>query len=327
MTHTILILQNPDEIAPDQINTIRRIAPNYDIWMTRNPLEEDSDRLKRVEISTGFNPPVELILNGRLKWHHAYSAGMDWLFKIDGYRNLPAILTNSSGIHAVPISEHTFAMILAHERSLIKFAFNQSRGFWENAPPGQMLGTAAEKTMLIIGLGSIGTRVAKLAQAHDMHVIGIRRQPERSCRFVDKMHGPEDLDDLIPLADYIVCLLPKTPDTHHFIGKPQFDRMKRGVFIVNLGRGMHIDEKAMIHALESGTISGAGLDTFETEPLPSVSPLWRMKNVIISPHCAGGQPDYGYQARRLFINNLKRFVGKQTLFNIVDKRLGYSLSH
>ncbi|MCZ6672880.1 MAG: NAD(P)-dependent oxidoreductase, partial [Verrucomicrobia bacterium] len=131
----------------------------------------------------------------------------------------------------------------------------------------------------------------------------------------------------LPRADYIVSLLPSTPDSHHILGQAQFEVMKPGVFIVNLGRGMHIDENALVAALNNGTVKGAGLDTFETEPLPTDSPLWEMENVIISPHCSGDQPDYCFEARCLFLKNLERFMGGEPLFNVIDKGLGYSLTH
>lgn len=324
---TILLMQNTDEMHPDQLKLIRELAPNYDLWTTRKPLEEDPGRIAEVEISSGFLPPPQLILNGRLKWHHAFSAGMDWLYTMENHRDLPMILTNSSGIHAIPMSEHAFAMILAHERELTKIIRNQIKGIWVGTPPGASMETIAGKTLLILGLGAIGRRVAQLARAHDIHVIGIRRQPERTCEFVNEMHGPDKMDALLPRADYVVCLLPNTPDSHHIIGRPQLALMKPSAYLVNLGRGMHIDENALIAALKNGTLGGAGLDTFETEPLPKDSPLWELENVIISPHCSGDQPNYCFEATRLFIENLKRFMAGEPLFNVVDKELGYSLSH
>ncbi|MCZ6675486.1 MAG: NAD(P)-dependent oxidoreductase, partial [Verrucomicrobia bacterium] len=191
---TILLMQNPEEVHPDQIKTIRELAHDHDLWMTRKPLIENPERISEVEISTGFLPPFELILNGRLKWHHAFSAGMDWLFKIENHQELPMVLTNSSGIHAIPMSEHTFALILAHERTLTKIIRNQSKGIWEGTAPGAPMETIAGKTMLILGVGAIGERVAKLAQAHDIHVLGIRRQPERTSEFVNEMYGREQLN-------------------------------------------------------------------------------------------------------------------------------------
>ena len=324
---SLLLLQKPDAVNQDQANAIRELVPHLELWMSADPLKEDPQRLAEVEISTGFNPPHELILNGRLKWHHAFSAGMDWMFKIENYEQLPMILTNSSGIHAIPISEHVFAMILAHQRNLTNIIRNQIKSIWVATAPGQPMGIIAGKTMLILGLGSIGERVAKLARANDMQVLGIRRQPDKTCEFVNEMHGPEKLDELLPRADCIVCLLPNTPDSHHIIGPKQFKLMKQTAYIVNPGRGVHIDENALIAALKTGRISGAGLDTFETEPLPENSPLWKMENVIISPHCSGDQPDYGFEARRLFIKNLERFVKDEAMLNVVDKKLGYSLSH
>lgn len=324
---TLLILQDESEIDPGQLDTIRELARDYDIWTCKHPEKEDPDRLKDVEISGGFKPPKELILNGRLKWHHAFSAGMDWMFSYEDHLNLPMVLTNSSGIHAVCMSEHTLAMILAYERSLPLFVRNQEKHHWQPLPRGGRLETIAGKTMLILGLGAIGERLAKLAKALDMRIIGVRRQPELASEWVDEMVGQDHLDEKLPESDYIVCLLPNTPDTHHILGAKQFEVMKKSAFVVNLGRGVHVDEVALAEALQAGKIRAAALDTFETEPLPADSPLWSMENVLISPHCAGFQPDYGFEARKLFIRNLEKFLSEKPLINVVDKQYGYSLKH
>ena len=323
---TLLITQDEEKIHPDQIRQIRELAPSYDLWLEKDP-KSDPERLATVEISTGFKPQPELILTPSLKWHHAFSAGMDWLFEYDDYENLPMILTNSCGIHGACMSEHAFAMILAFERGFVKFIHNQKNNYWEPYSRGGDIGVIAGKTMLILGVGAIGERVARLAKAHDMHVLGVRRQPERGYEFVDEMYGQDSLDELLPRADYIVSILPNTPDTRHILSAPQFERMKDSVFITNLGRGVHINEAALVDALKAGQVRGAGLDTFEVEPLPETSPLWDFENVIISPHCAGFQPDYSFEARKVFIENLKRFLTGEPMINVVDKSLGYSLSH
>tara|TARA_Y100000588_G_scaffold8949_1_gene10092 strand:+ start:596 stop:1579 length:984 start_codon:yes stop_codon:yes gene_type:complete len=325
---TLLILLNENQLNPDQVETIRKLAPKHDIWLTDDPFGEDPDRVAEVEISGGFTPPPALILNGALKWHHAYTAGMDWMFAIEGHENLPMILTNSCGIHGVSISEHTFAMILAFERHFVKFILNQHKKFWgKRDERGGNIGTIAGKTMLVLGVGAIGQRIAKLAKAHDMQVLGIRRQPELTYEHVDVMYGQHQLHEILPMADYIVSVLPNTPDTQHILGKAEFELMKTGVFVANLGRGVHIDENALIDALDSGKVRGSGLDTFETEPLPKSSPLWDFENVIISPHCAGFQSDYKFEATGVFIENLKRFETNEPMVNVVDKSLGYSLTH
>lgn len=323
---TLLIVQDEKKIYPEQLREIRELAQGYDVWCTLDPAA-DPERLATVEISTGFKPQQELILTPGLKWHHAFSAGMDWLFEYDDYENLPMILTNSCGIHGACMSEHTFAMILAFERGFVKFIHNQKNNYWEPYSRGGNIGVIAGKTMLILGVGAIGERIARIAKAHDMQVLGIRRQPERGCPDVDEMHGQDKLDELLPRADYIVSVLPNTPDTRHILGAPQFERMKNEAFVVNIGRGVHIDEAALVEALKANQVRGAGLDTFETEPLPEDSPLWDFDQVIISPHCAGFRPSYTFEARRLFIENLKRYLAGEAMVNVVDKKLGYSLSH
>ena len=320
---TLLITQDEEKIHPDQIQQIKALAQGYDLWFTPDP-KADPERLATVEISGGFLPQKELILTPGLKWHHAFSAGVDWLFTYDDYENLPMVLTNSCGIHGACMSEHAFAMILAFERGFVKFINNQNNHYWEPFGRGGNIGVIAGKTMLILGVGAIGERIARLAKAHDMHVLGVRRQPDNTYEYVDEMFGQDDLDTLLPRADYVVSILPNTPDTRHILGAKQFELMKNEAFIVNIGRGVHIDEVALVDALNAGQVRGAGLDTFETEPLPESSPLWDFDQVIISPHCAGFRPDYSFEARNIFIKNLERFLAGEPMINVVDKRLGYS---
>ena len=165
--------------------------------------------------------------------------------------------------------------------------------------------------------------IARIAKAHSMHVLGIRRNPQKDFEYIDEMGSRDDLNRFIPQADYIVAVLPRTPETEHFLDEEHFQMMKPDVIIVNAGRGCHIDETVLIKALHSKQIRGAGLDTFETEPLPEKSLFWGMDNVIISPHCAGGSKNYNQKAINIFIDNLRRFINNEPLQNVVDKYLAY----
>ncbi len=324
---TLLLYQNPKYVDQADIDTIKSLAKGYDLWITKKPVEEDPARIADIEICAGGEPPKEIVLSPNLKWHHQFSAGVDWIFEYDNYLDWPWQLTNSSGIHAVPITEHTFAMLLAFERQLPLFIQNQEKARWVEPSAQHPMGQINGKTMLILGAGTIGKQMAKVAKAHDMQVLGIRRQANIQADNFDSIGDRTQLNEFIAEADYIIGLLPKTPDTQDFVSREQFDLMKPSAVVVNLGRGIHFNEEAMIQALQSKQIRGACLDTFITEPLPKSSRLWQLDNVLISPHLAGGQPDYGGAARESFIQNLKRWVAEEPLKNLVDKKLGYSLSH
>ena len=176
---------------------------------------------------------------------------------------------------------------------------------------------------MLLGVGAIGARFARLCAACDMKVVGLRRDPSRDSVGVSRMVGPSDLSEELPLADVVANTLPLTAETRHMLGRTEFQRMKQGAVVLNIGRGATIDESAMIDALNSGKLRGAGLDVFETEPLPAESPLWDMENVIITSHHAGETPNYSARAFEIFADNLERYLRGADLRNVVDKQLGY----
>ncbi len=177
--------------------------------------------------------------------------------------------------------------------------------------------------MLLIGVGAIGERTAKIAAAFDMHVIGMRRNASLAVSGIERMVRPDQLLDVLPEADFVVITAPLTPETRHMIDKRAFDAMKPTAYIVNIGRGATIVEPDLIDALQNGSIAGAGLDVFEQEPLPEDSPLWGMENVIITSHYSGLTPEYDARAIEIFLDNLNRYQAGEPLRNVIDKRLGY----
>jgi phosphoglycerate dehydrogenase-like enzyme len=234
--------------------------------------------------------------------------------------NSDMILTNASGVHAIPISEHILALMFALSRSLQIHIRSQIDGKWERRGRVQELDGA---TMGLVGVGAIGEKTAEKAKALNMKVLGLRRHPERISPFVDRMFGPEHLHEMLSLSDWVVVTAAMTSETRGMIGEAEFNMMKPTGFIINIARGPIIEEKAMIQRLKEKKIAGAGLDVFETEPLPEDSPLWQMKNVIITPHSAGGTPKYMERLLDIFIQNLRRYQEGEPLINVVDKHLGY----
>ena len=217
-------------------------------------------------------------------------------------------LASAQGANARAVAEHAIALILALTRKLPEARDNQAKRIWR-----PMIGDLAEredelggKTLLIIGLGRIGGRLARLAKAFDMHVVGIRRDPAQGNNGADAVHGMGGLDRLLPQADFVALTCPLTPETENVIRADTLARMKPAAFLVNVARGRCVDEPALVAALGQGRIAGAALDCAVEEPLPAASPLWGMGNVLITPHTAGETRHYEENIIALLLANLER---------------------
>lgn len=317
----ILIALSPREIAPADLADVQATAADYHIVMT-----DDNDEIARhaplVVAATGRIDTKRLATMPNLQWYQQWGAGADWLLRDAAAQAAPFIVTSASGIHAIQISEHIFALLFAFARRLPQAFSLQQQHKWASPDWGEVF-ELANKTMLLIGVGAIGTRTARLAHAHDMRVIGVRRDPQESIEGIDEMVGPDALHTVLSRADFVVVTVPLTTETRHLLGPAEFAQMKPNAILVNIGRGGTIDEAALIDALSTGTIAGAGLDVTAEEPLPEDSPLWDMGNVIITAHYAGKTPHYDGRAFAMFQENLPRFVNGQPMINLVDKQLGY----
>lgn len=317
----ILLGFEPGELPQEQIDKVVAMAPDHQVLVTRDR-DEIAAVIDEIEIAAGSYPRQELAQGASIRWMQQWGAGADWLMRSPEAVEADYILTNASGVHAVPISEHIMAFIYAHARRLCGSVLAKARREWDRPERGDV-DEIAEKTMLLIGVGAIGARTARLAAANDMHVIGIRRNPEIPAEGVDEMHGPDALLDLLPQADYVVITAPLTHETKGMIGERELRAMKPTAFIINIGRGGTIQQDALIRALREGWIDGAGLDVFEVEPLPQDSPLWDLDNVILTPHYSGRTPRYHERAMEIFLDNLERYLAGKPMRNVVDKRAGY----
>ena len=262
-------------------------------------------------------PPLENV--PRAKWLHSFSAGIDKILT-PAVAESPVLLTNSSGIHATPIAEHIIGLILLFTREFPKTFRNQQHHVYEKS---QTLREVRDSEILIVGLGEIGKETARLAKAFGAHVCAVSRSCKNKPDFVDRLEASDKLDQLLGDADFVVITLPHTEETHHLFDKKKFALMKSNAIIINIGRGGITHENDLIEALKAGEIAGAGLDVFETEPLPKESPLWDMEQVIITPHHSGLSHKYMDRAIDLLIENLHAYVKGKALPNLVDKQLGY----
>lgn len=258
----------------------------------------------------------------KLRWLQLTSAGVDRLLDAPIVRTPAVDVTTASGIHAVPISEFVLGAMLAFAKGFPRALRAQDEGRWNPYLPEEL----EDKTVGILGMGAIGSRVAALADAFGMEVLAIRRSAgsrHKGDGRVSEFMPPSDLPYLLGESDYVVVAVPLTDESRHMIGEEQLRSMKPSAVIVNIARGAVIDEPALIHALKEGWIAGAALDVFEQEPLPEDSEIWKLPNVLLTPHVSGGTPRYMERAVDLFCDNLHHYLDGRTLRNVVDPERGY----
>jgi len=254
----------------------------------------------------------------KLRWIQLTSAGIDHVSPLDW---LPrgVVMTNNSGVHAEKHGEFGLTALLMLNHNVPIMTTNQRRARWHTVFGSPIRG----KTVAIVGVGRIGGRAAELCKAMGMTVLGVRRGGGAHPH-VDEMFRPAQVRKAMARADFVLVTLPLTGATRHFVGRRELEAMKPGAGFANLGRGATVDYDALRALLESGRLSGAVLDAFEEEPLPASSPLWRTRNLIISPHCSSSDVDrYVPDTLDLTFDNLGRYMRGQPLRNAVDLRLGY----
>jgi phosphoglycerate dehydrogenase-like enzyme len=231
----------------------------------------------------------------------------------------PVVVTNFREIYNDHIGAHIMAFVLAFARGLHHYLPRQLRREWRREPPDTGVVPLSEATVLIVGVGGIGAEAARLCAAFGMHVMGVDPRRREAPPGVVKLDGPDALDALLPLADFVILTVPHTPATEGFMHRARFQRMKRGAFFINIGRGMTTRLDDLADALRAGDIAGAGLDVFEQEPLPADHPLWTMPGVLITPHTAGFGPHLDERRFGILLDNSRRFLTGEPLRNVVDK--------
>lgn len=240
-----------------------------------------------------------------LRWIQSISAGTEGLDRLDAVRRGVPV-TKMSGVHGVPMSETTLGYILYFLRGFDQIAADRRARRWHK-PDAPAPRECRDQTVGILGLGEIGGEVARRCSGLGMRVIGCRRSPHETP-FVDEVYPADEIDRVLAASDFVVCLLPHTPETERSIGAARFAAMKPTAVFINIGRGAVVDHAALADALDRGTIAGAALDALDPEPLPPESPLWDMPNVLITPHCAADSPFYFYRAIPVICRNLDAYL-------------------
>lgn len=255
----------------------------------------------------------------KLKWIMVIAAGVEQLpFQRLIKKNI--IVTNAKGIHAKPMAEYTMAMILQVARNTKTLIKNEQEKIWDRRVP---LTEINGQTLAILGAGTIGTEIARLAQAFHIKTIGVNRSG-RKVHFMDEVYPSAQLKEAVAQADYVVNVLPLTKETYHLINKEIFLSMKNTATFINIGRGPTVCEEDLIEILKEGKIAHAVLDVFEKEPLAENHPFWTMENVTVTPHISGISPMYQPRAFEIFEKNLIKFLnGDKDFINIVDLERGY----
>jgi phosphoglycerate dehydrogenase-like enzyme len=286
-------------------------------------LVEDADAV------LGFCTPEIVKAGKNLRWIQVRSAGVDKVLS-EELIGSKIVLTNTQRVYGPHVADQAFALLLSLTRGLAKNGEASARvssdkvqpkWAWlrKNVKPQELHG----KTMLVLGLGGIGTQISRRADAFRMRVLAIDPKDMERPDFVFSLSKPAQLMDLLPRADVVVLACPLTAETRGLMGEKQFAVMKKSAFFINIARGGIVDTPALVAALKDGRIAGAGLDVTDPEPLADDHPLWKMPNVVISPHTGGMSPEGRERQWRLWRENVRRFVAGERLLCVVDKQKGY----
>ncbi|MGJ8644196.1 MAG: D-2-hydroxyacid dehydrogenase [Luteolibacter sp.] len=303
---------------------LARIAPNLRLVTGLSQKEALARADEAHGVDANYASPEFLKKATNLRWVQVMSAGVDRYISIDPLMENDAIvLTNYRAVHGPAIADHAMAMLLYQTRNLGFYAAEQQKGRWSRGGAKSEAIALEGKTMLVVGVGGIGTEIAKRAHGFGMRVIGTRRSDTPSPDFIEKTGKPEDLLAFLPEADVVALAVPLTPETKDLLDAEAFAAMKDGTYLINIARGKVVNTDAMIAALKSGKLAAACLDVTDPEPLTKDHPLWSLPNVIITPHVASRSEVTNQRRAALLRENLRRFASGEPLLNVIDKKLGY----
>lgn len=277
--------------------------------------EEAMAHIGDAEAFYGQLSPELLARASRLRWVQAPVAGLEH-YIFPALAQSKVALTNMAGIYSDIIADHALTYLLMFARGFHLYRYHQMDHAWRQGAPVRHL---ADCTLGVIGLGGIGAEVARKGKALGLQVLGVEARPIAPPPGVDRMLPPAQLDQVLAQADFLVLCVPHTPHTEGLITRRELDLMPDSAFLINIGRGVLVNLQDLTEALRNGGIAGAGLDVFETEPLPAGHPLWEMQNVIITPHIAAASPRVRGRHLDVLAGNIRRCQQGRPLHNLVDK--------
>src|SRR5438552_4585953 len=318
MPATLLMLPPQTATTREWASRVAAALPELSVVVV-----EDPDQAARVigaaEAAFGAMPPALLRRAARLRWLQAPQAAPPAGYYFPELIAHPVAITNFREIYNDHIGAHVMAFVLAFARGLHHYIPQQLRHEWKKLPQNTGVVHLPEATALVVGVGGIGSEVARLAAAFGMRVIGVDERRRDPPPGVAELHRGDELDALLPTADFVILTVPHTPETEGFMNRARFQEMKKTAFFINIGRGLTTRLDDLVEALRAGEIAGAGLDVYEQEPLPADHPLWTIPGVLLTPHTAGYGPYLDERRYEIILDNCRRFLAGQPLRNLVDK--------
>ncbi len=304
---------------------LRREFPQLEVMHIPN-YDRVTEEIADADIAISWSLRGEQIKAARkLRWIHSTAAAVHQLMTPE-LRASDIVVTNARDVHGPVVAEHAIALAFALAKRLPQAVKHQQQKHWAQHDlwyaeprPRELSGA----TMTIIGLGGIGRPLAKLAKPVGMRVVGVREHPEHESEAADAVCGFAELDWALAEADFVVLAVPVTPKTHHLMNAARLAQLKPNAYLINVGRGVLIDEGALLQARRAKSFAGAALDVTTEEPLPPESPLWQMENVFITPHIAGLTERMWERHYAHYTENLRRYLAGQPLLWVVDKQRGY----
>lgn len=301
---------------------LREAHPEHEFHFFDNISYITEDFMANVEILATYGEdltPAIIDKMPRLKWIHVLSAGLE-LMPFEPIAERDILVTNARGIHRIQMSEYTLGMILNLVRRSYDFYEQQKRSEWNR---DIRVGEAFGKTVGIVGFGAIGDAIAERAKAFGMRVLAMKRTTTNKPNYVDELYTPDQKIEMLRHSDFVVVILPHTPETTHFIGEDELNEMKSSAYLINIARGKIVDSEELLRSVREQKIAGAVLDVFDEEPLPSDHPFWKEENIILTPHVSGRSPNYMQRAVDIFMDNLKEYPNNDQMINVIDPKRGY----
>ena len=307
---------------PQFVKILRETHPEVEFAVAVTN-DDQKREVRDADIFYGWPEREVFLAAERLRWIHCPGTGVDRLTAVPELIESDVVLTNARGPHAPPMADHVLGMIivLAHKMHLMRD--DQKSHVWDM---GKWVGKQAElagSTMGILALGDIGTETAKRAHGFGMDIYAADLRPVPKPPFVKEIWGLERLDDLLRMSDWFVVTAPLTQESRGMIDRRRIGLLKDGAHVILISRGAVVDEVALTDELVSGRLGGAGIDAFDEEPLADGSPLWDLDNVIVTPHSSAHTPDMTEGRRRIFAENLRRFLANEPFIYTVDKKAGF----
>jgi phosphoglycerate dehydrogenase-like enzyme len=316
------VVITPHLLTDAYLRDLRASFPGVAFETAHSP-DEQRRAIADAEVFCGPLSPELLAAARVLRWVHYPGTGVDWLLQIPELVDREIILTNARGPHAEPMADHLFAMLLSLTHRMRQLARDQEARRWEDRKYHDRMVQLTGKTMGILGLGGIGQAVARRAHGFGMKVVGVDVRAMAPPVGVDEVGGVDRLDDLLATSDVLVVAAPLTRETHNLLDRRRIEMIKPGAYAFVISRGGIVDEVALVDALRSGRLAGAGLDVFATEPLPADSPWWDLENVVLSPHVSAYSPEMLEGRRAIFKENVRRYLAGEPMLFVVDKQTGY----